>query len=168
MYFFISQGFIIVGYLIFFISRFKKNKKSILMVDTISRICSIIGYSLFDSINSIEHIVYGIARNTVGQILISKKKTCKIFSFVAMLIVLCIMYGLSFNGISTIMFMLSGLINLFAVIFAKEQGIRLGTIFAAVCNIIAFIIIGSYASIIGEVMCGFIGILSFLKENNKK
>lgn len=77
------------------------------------------------------------------------------------------MYGLSFNGFSTIMFILSGLINLFAIVFAKEQGIRLGTTLAAICNIIAFVIIGSYASIIGETLCGLIGVLSFIKAYKK-
>lgn len=164
----ISQGFIIIGYLIFFISRFRKNKKSILIIDNISRICFISGYFLFNSVNSIQHTVYGIVRNTIGQALIYSKKVYKILSFVIMFIVLCMMYGLSFNGVSTIMFMLSGSINLFATIFAKEQGIRLGTVFAAICNAIAFLIIGSYASIIGETLCGIMGILSFIKENKKK
>mgnify|MGYP003290135573 CR=1 FL=1 len=160
---YISQGFIIIGYLIFFISRFRKNKKSILMTDNLSRICFIIGYYLLNSLNSIEHTIYGIVRNTIGQKLISKNKIYKVFGFLILLIILCIMYGLSFNGFSTIMFILSGLINLFAIVFAKEQGIRLGTTLAAICNITAFVIIGSYASIIGETLCGFMGVLSFIK-----
>lgn len=159
-----SQVFIIIGYLVFFISRFKKNKKSILITDNISRICFIIGYFLFHSVNSIQHTVYGIARNIIGQALLTSKKVYKVLGFGMMLIVLCVMYGISFNGISTLMFILSGLINLFAIIFLKEQGIRLGTVFAAICNIVAFVIIGSYASIIGEILCAIIGIISFVKE----
>lgn len=89
-------------------------------------------------------------------------------SFIIMAIALCIMYSLSFNGISTVMFMLSGLINLFAVILSREQGIRLGTVFASICNITTFLLMGSYASIIGEALCGITGILSFIKENRKK
>lgn len=107
----ISQWFIVIGYFIFFISRFRKNKKSILMTDSLSRICFIVGYYLFDSTNSIEHTVYGIVRNTIGQALIPRKKVYKVLGFAIMLIVLCIMYGFSFNGVSTIMFMLSGFIN---------------------------------------------------------
>lgn len=162
--FLISQGFIIIGYFVFFISRFRKNKNSILMTDNISRGCFIIGYVLLHSINSIEHTVYGIIRNLVGQALIKHKKIYKIIGFTIMLILLFAMYGVSFNGVDTIMFILSGLINLYATIFAKEQGIRLGTVFAAICNIIAFLIIGSYASIIGEVLCGIMGVVSFVKE----
>lgn len=162
--FFISQGFIIIGYFVFFISRFRKNKKSILMTDNISRGCFIIGYVLIRSINSIEHTVYGIIRNLVGQALIKHKKLHKIIGFTIMLVLLCIMYGVSFNGAVTIMFLLSGFINLCATIFAKEQGIRLGTVFAAICNIIAFLMIGSYASIVGEVLCGFCGICSFCEK----
>lgn len=162
--FFVSQGFIIIGYFVFFKSRFRQNKKSILMTDNISRCCFIIGYILIHSINSIEHTVYGIIRNLVGQVLIKHKKIHKIIGFTIMLIILCTMYGISFNGISTIMFILSGLINLFTAVFTKEQGIRLGTVFAAICNIIAFLIIGSFASIIGELFCGLMGFISFVKE----
>jgi len=135
------------------------------MADTVSRICFIVGYYLFNNINSVEHTIYGIVLNAVGQSLMASKKAYKVFGFNIMLVSLCIMYSLSFNGISTIMFMLSGLINLFAIIFTNEQGIRLGTIFASICNIIAFLTIGSYASIIGEILCGITGILSFMKEN---
>lgn len=159
----VSQSFIAIGYLIFFVSRFKNSKKNILMTDTISRICFIAGYCLFGSINSIEHTVYGILRNIVGQFLINKNKMNKILAFVLMTIILCVMYSLSFTGISTIMFMVSGMINLFASIFAKEQGIRLGTILAAICNITAFLLVGSFASIAGEILCGLIGILSYVK-----
>ena len=137
--------------------------KNMLMTDTLSRICFILGYCLLGSINSVEHTVYGIIRNTVGQFLVNKNKTDKMLGFVLMSIVLFIMYGLSFNGWSTIMFMLSGMVNLFAAIFTKEQGVRLGTILAAFCNITAFLLIGSYASITGEILCGLICILSYTK-----
>ena len=168
IYIYISQSFIVVGYLVFFLSRFRNNKKSILITDNISRICSIIGYSFFGSINSIEHTVYGIIRNIVGQALTNKNKIYKVFGFVVMLTVLCIMYCLSFNGVSTVMFILSGIINLFAVVFAKAQGLRIGTVAASICNIIAFLMVGSYASIVGEALCGFVGFLSFIKENRKR
>ena len=49
------------------------------MTDTISRICSIIGYCLFGSINSIEHTVYGIVRNITGQALIKSNKIYQYF-----------------------------------------------------------------------------------------
>lgn len=165
---YISQGFILIGYLIFFISRFRKTKKLILITDNISRGCFIIGYAFLHSINSIEHTVYGIIRNITGQALIKHKKIHKMIGFTIMLILLCAMYGLSFNGVATIMFILSGLINLYATVFAKAQGIKLGTAFAAICNIIAFLIIDSYVSIIGEVLCGIMGVISFVKEMKNK
>lgn len=59
--------------------------------------------------------------------------------------------------------MLSGIINLFTAIFTKEQGMRFGTVSASICNIIAFSLMGSYASIVGEMLCGLIGILSYKK-----
>lgn len=139
-----------------------------LLTDNISRICFITGYILLDSINSIEHTVYGIIRNVIGQVLGLKRKEHKIWGFLILLLFLFIMYGMSFNGASTIMFMISGIINLFAVMFLKEQGIRIGTTLAAVCNITAFLIVGSYASIAGETICGIMGVLSFIKNKEKK
>lgn len=160
---YMSQSIILLGYLMFFISRFRKNKKSILMVDVLSRICFIMGYWLIGSINSIEHTIYAIVRNIIGSLLIAEKKSYKILGFGVMLLILFIMYGLSFNGISTVMFVLSGIINLYAIIFTKEQGIRLGTIFASFCNIIAFSLIGNVISVIGELLCGIIGFISYLQ-----
>lgn len=162
--FYISQMFIIVGYFIFFISRFRKEKKNILMTDSISRICFVVGYACAHSVNSIEHTLYGIIRNIVGQKLTIKARKIQIIGFVIMLSLLCVMYGISYAGYSTIMFIISGIINLYAAIFMKEQGIRIGTILAAICNIIAFSMIGSYASIAGELLCGTIGAISFVKS----
>ena len=53
---------------------------------------------------------------------------------------------------SMIMFIISGIINLYTAIFMKEQGIRIGTILTTICNIITFSMIGCYASIAGEVL----------------
>lgn len=39
----------------------------------------------------------------------------------------------------------------------------IGKYSAAICNITAFLLIGSYASIAGEMLCGLIGILSYMK-----
>lgn len=66
--YFRSQCFLIIGYSIFFLSRFRSNKKSILITDTLSRLCFIAGYCLLGSVNSIEHTLYGIIRNVVGAV----------------------------------------------------------------------------------------------------
>ena len=163
----LSQCFIMIGYLIFFVSRFSKNKKSILIKDNLSRSCFIIGYAFLRSINGIEHTVYGIIRNVVGQSLNEKKKKYKIIGFITMLILLCVMYGVSFNNTSTLLLILSGIINLTAIMFYQAQGIRLGTVLASICNVIAFVIIESYISVIGEVLCGIMGVISYIKEKLK-
>jgi hypothetical protein len=158
----IAQSLILIGYIVFYIGLFKKNKKNILLTDNISRLFSIAGYIVFESLNSIEHTLYGMLRNYLGQRLIGKTNRVKTITFIIMIIILFTMYGLSFNGISTTMFILSAIINLTTAIFMNEQGIRLGKLFAAICNVIAFVIIGSYSSIIGESLCGIIGVISFI------
>lgn len=120
-------------------------------------------YMVNKVIYSIEHTIYGIIRNIVGQKLTKHSINVKLTGFVIMAVLLCIMYGMTFNGCSTIMFIFSGLINLFAIFFLKEQGIRIGAACAAICNICAFVLVGSYASILGETLCGVMGITSFIK-----
>jgi hypothetical protein len=159
----LAQTIISIGYLIFFYSRFRKDKKSILLMDNLSRTCSIVGYIIFGSVNSLEHTLYGMLRNFLGSKLICKSRKMKILTYVVMLMILFVMYGVSFNGLSTIMFILSAIINLTTVIFLDEQKIRLGTLLAAVCNVTAFAMIGSYVSIVGEAACGVFGLCSYLK-----
>ena len=159
----LSQCFILIGYCIFFISRFKKNKDSILLADSFSRGGFLIGYALLGSVNGIEHTFYGIVRNIVGELLVGTKNV-----FLVMLLLLIVMYGESFDGITTIALIMSGIINLYCIVFLDVQGIRLGTVFASICNIVAFIMIGSYVSVIGEVLCGVVGIVSFVRGIKEK
>lgn len=85
-----------------------------------------------------------------------------------MLMILILMQCVTYAGITTIMFIVSGIINLIVTIFGDAQLIRFGTFLASICNIIAFIIIGSYASVLGESLCGIIGIWSFKLHKNKE
>ena len=163
----ISQGFILVGYCIFIFSRVCKNKDKILLTDNISRATLLIGYILFGSINGIENAVYSILRNIIGKMLEQKSKTFQMIEFVVMSILLIVMYSLSFDGVPTVMFILFGLINLFAVVFLNAQGIRLGTVLATICAMIAYLLIGSYASVAGEVLCGFVATASYLKGRKR-
>lgn len=162
--FYLSQAFIIVEYSVFLVSRYQKDKKNILIADNLSQISFILGYLFLRSANSVEHTIYGILRNIVGQKLLNSTRKTKIMYFIVMLILLCVMYGVTFSGCSTILFVISGIINLFAVIFLSEQGIRMGTALAALCNITAFLMLESYASILGEITCGMIGLMSFRKN----
>lgn len=165
--FIVSQLFICVGYVLFFISRFRKEKRNILVMDSVSRVCSIVGYACLGSLNGIEHMLYGVGRNIIGQKLNKSSTAVKVLGFLIMLSLLCTMYGLSYEGLSTIMFVISGSVNLFAVMFCNEQGIRVATLLAALLNIQAFSLLGSYASIVGESLCGGIGVLSYLKERRE-
>ena len=158
----IAQSFILIGYLIFFASRFKNMKKGMLITDNISRICFATGYILFRSVNGIEHTAYGIVRNIVAQYISKKSRLQKWLYFAVMFALLMIMYGKSFAGIPTIMLWGSAVINLITAFFMQEQEIRLGTFLAAICNVVAFMMLSSYASVLGEGVCGVIGIVSYI------
>ena len=166
--YFVGQCFIFVAYFVFLVSRLKNNKGSLLLTDTLSRIFSLFGYMLLHSLNSIEHTIFGILRNFIGGRLSSKKFQSKIVIFLFLLLLLLGMYSMSFHGVSTVLFMLSGVINLVAVIFFDVTGIRVGTFLAALCNIFAFSRIHSYASIIGETLCALLCLVNLIrKEGNK-
>lgn len=147
----IGQIFIGVGYAIFIISRFLKKKSSMLLWDNISRVTDILGYILFGNVNSLEHTVFGIVRNEAYR----RIKTPKVRNlvYIGLLIVIGIMYGIAFSGISTVLLIVSNVINLTGTAYGDEQGVRLGTICAGVCNITAFVLIANYAGSIGEGIC---------------
>lgn len=161
---YIGSVIVAIAYLIFFYSRFRKTKKQIIITDSVSRVTYITGYALMKSINSIEHITFGLVRNLVSQYLIDKSKKTKYIATSILLTILITMYALSFNGLSTIIFIVSALVNLYATMFTKAQGIRIGSMTASLLNALAFLVIGNYVSIIGELLCFLMSLISFIKE----
>lgn len=163
----LGQIFTLISYLIFWMSRFFKNKKEILFGDNISRIFAIVAFLFLGTYDGIKNTVYVIVRNILGDILNNKNKNYKRITFIVLLIILLIMYSYNFNGISTICIAICGIFNLYGVIMCKEQGIRIfgmiGSAFYTAFMFFTFNIIGT----ICEFICFIVMLISYLKYKNK-
>ena len=84
--FILGQVFTFISYLIFWISRFLKNKKYILLWDNISRLFAIIAFLFLGTYDGIKNTIYVIARNILGDISDNKSKKYKVNIFIIMLI----------------------------------------------------------------------------------
>lgn len=157
---------ICAGYFIFICSRFLKTKDRMLLFDNISRITFVAGYITGGHINGLEHTIFGIVRNKTYRLV--KKDKAKKIAFIILLTAVLIMYGLSFSDISTVFFIISNTINLTAIAFGKEQTIRLGTILAAVCNILAFGLVNNIAALTGEIVILIMTLISFIKNKGEQ
>ena len=74
----LGQILTLISYLIFWISRFLKNRKNILFWDNISRIFAIISFYFLNTFDGIKNTLYVILRNVLGQITIKKRKNIKL------------------------------------------------------------------------------------------
>lgn len=169
MFFIIGQFLTFISYGIFWISRFLKKKKDILLLDNISRIFAIIAFVFLGTYDGIKNTLYVILRNFLGQVTNTKNKKSRIAIFTLMLIILILIYSINFNGISTICVAICGILNLYGVLMCNEQGIRifgmLGSVFYMAFMIYTNNIVGSVC----ELICLFVMLASYIKyRNNNK
>ena len=167
-FYIIGQILTFISYLIFWISRFKKNKNNILLLDNISRIVAIISFIFLGTYDGIKNTLYVILRNILGQVTDKRIKKYKIITFIVMLLLLIFLYTLDYHGISTICIALCGAFNLYGVIMSNEQGIRffgmIGSLFYTLFMIFKINIIG----VICEIICFFVMFASYIKYKDKK
>lgn len=157
----------LISYLVYWVSRFIKSKNNILILDTISRVFAILAFAFLGTYDGIKNTMYVILRNSLGQVTNKKSIKTKFITFIAMLILLIVIYSFNFNGISTISIAISGILNLIGVIMCKEQGMRifgmLGSSFYAAFMFSTGNVIGTICEIIGFFML----LLSYLKYRNR-
>lgn len=148
----VGQILTFVSYFIYWLSRFRKTKRSILLVDNLSRLFTIASFICLGSLNGIQNTIYSGVRNIVGQRVTEKSKYK---AFVIMLIISILIYALSFNGWSTVIIFACALCNLYGVILCDEQGIRKWGIVGGFIYIGFQFLIANYIGCI----CEFIGII---------
>lgn len=166
MFFIVGQFLTFISYGIFWISRFFKKKKDILLLDNISRIFTIIAFAFLGTYDGIKNTIYVILRNFLGQVTSDKSKKSKIIIFILMLIVLVLMYSINFNGISTICIGVCGILNLYGVIMCNEQGIRIFGMLGSVFYMLFMIYTNNIVGSICELICFFVMIVSYIKYRN--
>ena len=159
----LGQILTLISYLIFWISRFLKNKKNILFWDNISRIFAIISFYFLNTFDGIKNTLYVILRNVLGQITIKKEKKYKIVTFFVMLILLIIMYSINFKGVSTLCVAICGILNLYGVIMCNEQGIRLFGMLGSLFYTAFLFFTGNIIGIICEIICFVVMLVSYIK-----
>ena len=164
----LGQLLTLISYLIFWISRFMKNKNSILFLDNISRVFAIIAFLFLKTYDGIKNTLYVILRNLLGNFTNSKSKKSKGIAFYIMLLTLILLYSFDFNGISTICIAICGILNLYGVIMCNEQGIRifgmLGSFFYMSFMFFTYNITG----FVCEIICFIVMLTSYLKYNKTK
>lgn len=163
MLFILGQILTLISYLIFWYSRFEKNKKNILLLDNISRIFAIVAFIFLGTYDGIKNTIYVILRNILGQITDKKEKYYKIISFLLMLSILVLMYIFNFNGISTICIAICGIANLYGTIMCNEQGIRIFGMIGSGFYTAFMLITGNIIGTICEVICFIVMLISYLK-----
>lgn len=88
----------LISYLVYWKSRFIKSKNNILILDKISRIFAIIAFAFLGTYDGIKNTMYVILRNSLGKVTNKKSINTKIITFIAMLMLLIIIYSFNFNG----------------------------------------------------------------------
>lgn len=156
-----------ISYLFFWISRFIKRKHQILFWDNISRVIAILAFVFLGTYDGIKNTLFVILRNLLGQFTNKKKKQYKLITLFALFILLILIYGLDFHGLSTICIAICGLLNLFAVIMLNEQGMRLFGMIGSVFYMGFMFFSGNITGFICELIGFCVMTASFIKYGKK-
>ena len=164
----LGQLLTLISYLIFWISRFMKEKNSILILDNISRIFAIIAFLFLKTYDGIKNTLYVILRNLLGQFTNAKSKKSKNIVFYIMFLTLILMYSFDFNGISTICIAICGILNLYGVIMCNEQGIRICGMLGSFFYMSFMFFTSNITGLVCEIICFLVMFVSYYKYNKVK
>ena len=166
-FFVIGQVLTFISYLVFWISRFFKIKKNMLLWDTISRLVAILAFFFLGTFDGVKNTVFVIIRNYVGKTIDNKNKKVKILAFLALLFTLTLLYCYNFNNLATIAIALCGIFNLYGTIMCDEQGIRLYGMIGSIFYMAFMVLTENYVGFVCEMICFLMIFLSYLKYKNK-
>lgn len=156
----VGQIFTTISYLIYYISRFRKKKKDILIMDNISKFFTVLSFVFLKSYDGVSATVYTYIRNKVHNMVVGNKKRV-IYAFWLLLFALIIMLGIKFNGIGTVCVFITMIANLIGVMFLNSQGMRVCTMCGSIFYVIFQITIQNYAGAIGESLTFVVNGVSF-------
>ena len=163
----LGQILTFLSYLIFWLSRFLKSKKGMLLCDNISRVFAILGFIFLGTIDGIKNTLFVVVRNCVSSRVVNESRIIKLRYFGIMLGVLFLMYILDFNGISTICVAVCGIFNLYGTVVCNEQGMRLCGLAGSGFYAIFLFTTKNYVGFICELICGIVLTTSFLVYKRK-
>lgn len=161
--FLVAQIIIGLNYLVFWISRFAKEKKNIIILDSIAKLLTIFGFLLMHKYNGIENAVFSGIRNTIAGVVIKKNLKVRILVFIIFFTIMTSVFLLDFQGIATICVLITATLNAFGTILLKPQGIRLmsviGSAFYAGFQLFSHVYFGVFC----ELITFIVSLVSFLK-----
>ena len=157
-----------ISYLIFWVTRYLKTKKSMLLGDNISRFFAIAAFICLGTYDGIKNTLFVIVRNIVGDKIAEKSKKTRLIAFMIMLFTLALLYTPNIFGVSTMCVFICGLFNLYGVIMCEEQGIRLFGLLGGGFYAMFLLFTGNYIGFICELICIIVLITSYCKYRKKK
>ena len=163
----IGQILTFLSYIVFWVSRFKKEKKNMLLYDSISRLFAATAFIILKTYAGVKNIVYVLVRNTVGNRVKNKSLKTKLLSFFILLIILFLMYIFDYKDVSIICIAMCGIVNLYGVIMCNEQGMRLCGMVGSIFYTVFMFTSGNTIGGICEIICFIVILLSYVKYAKK-
>lgn len=164
----IGQLLTAISYIIYWVSRYFKTKKSMLVADNISRVVAIIAFICLDCINAIQSTIICIIRNYLGTKVIKSSKVIKLITCLGLLLVSGVLFIISFRGIETILVAICSSVNIYGVIMLKEQNMRLASLCGSGFYASYLFVTGNYTGFICEIVTAFVVLTSWIKYNRKE
>lgn len=163
----IGNGVIGINYIVFWTSRFAKEKKNILILDSISKILTIIGFILLGKYNGIENAVFSGIRNAGAGAVIKKDIKVRAIVFILFFALMATVFLLDFQGIATLCVLITATLNALGAILLKPQGIRLmsviGSAFYAGFQLFSHV----YFGVVCELITFVVSLASYIKYSEK-
>lgn len=163
----IGQILTVISYLVYYISRFLKEKSNIILLGNISKIFTILSFIFLKSYDGIVSTIYSLVRDVCGRLLIKRDLIYKQLSFIVLTIVLVIISSFNFNGLSTLCVDTTMLLNTFGVLFLKPQGMRVMTMIGSLFYSAFQFSIGNIAGFICELGTLTVNFVSYMKYRKK-
>lgn len=168
MFIILGQALTFVHYVMFWISRYLKSKKNILLFDSVSRIVSIMGFVLLGTYDGVISSIFIIVRNTVCRVAQDKTKRFKYVCFVLLIFVLLILHLTQYNGLSTICVIIYGILNVCGNLLCDEQGIRLFGFSGCIFYGTFLVLTQNWTGLVCEIICAIVLLNSYFVYRRKK
>lgn len=160
--------FTIINYVLYCSSRFCKEKKNMLVLDILAKICTILSFVFLNSMTGavvmfISIILLLIARYKETN---SIKTNISIFLFSIFVIFYIVNMVITFNGIPSVLITITALITLFSIWWLSPQNMRKVGAFNSVLYLCYQISIKNWAGLL-EILVILSNLISFIKYNKK-
>ena len=135
-----------LNYVLYCVSRFAKNKKTMLMLDIIAKILTIIGLYLFGSLSGAYSFIISLFAIILARVKENENRKWPILYIILEMLYLIILIT-KFEGISSVLIFVSSSMTLFSNWFLKPQNMRKVGIMVSVIYLTYQLSIKNYAGL---------------------